>query len=111
MEQENPIADQIVQLPQDTQDDITMREFVQKRNALKSEMLRILTIECVARCAPIKSVADIKEEDIGQNNIDFTEDETYCMAKCENKVIKIAARVEQHLDDSFNPELVRKYLF
>ena len=90
-----------------------LRDFVNKRAMLLNETMRSLANHCVTKCnafeqkQPGKASAEQAEP---RRLPKFTEMEEVCLAKCEAKMIDLTSVVERHIDESFNPSFVRKFI-
>ena len=104
---------QLMQLDADSSEDVMLRDFVNKRAMLFNETLRGLARHCVNKCnayeTPYDGPASAEQEEprpIPQ----FSTMEQVCLAKCESKMVDLTRVVERHVDESFNPAFVKKFV-
>ena len=80
---------------------------------LLNETMRKLAGHCVTVCseyeAKQKSPVTAEQEE-PRALPKFTMQEEVCLAKCEAKMMVIHSAVERHIDDSFNPSLVKTFI-
>ena len=104
---------QLLSLQSDQSEDILLRDFVNKRAMLLNETMRTLANYCVTQCKAFE------QKQPGKASVDqaeprrlpkFTQMEEVCLAKCEAKMIDLTAVVERHVDESFNPAFVKKFI-
>lgn len=89
----------LMQLEEEKREDMYLKEFVNKRQALAAQTMRQLSQHCVQAC-----------EHHGDYTLEFTKIEKVCLAKCEARLVTLSKLVEKHLDDTINPVFVQKYL-
>ena len=90
-----------------------LREFINKRSMHINESMRNLANVCVTKCnklgQPYPGPATPDQEE-PRALPKFTLNEEVCLAKCQAKVMELTKVVERHIDDSFNPAFVKKFI-
>ena len=94
-------VDQLHQVDSQHREDLYLKDFVNKRNMLLTETMRSMANLCMSKCQEHAKATD---------STDFSLLEQQCLAKCEAKVAKVQKLVERHVDDTFNPDFVHKYI-
>ena len=90
-----------------------LRDFVNKRAMLLNETMRTLATQCNRLCGDYEQKRQSPpgvEQTEPRALPKFTLTEEVCLAKCEAKMVQINKAVEKHIDDSFNPVFIKKFV-
>ena len=89
-----------------------LRDFVNKRSMLLNETMRRLSHQCATLCGQYALPQGKATDEQGEPRplAKFTMQEEVCLAKCEAKMVSISAVVERHIDESFNPDFLKKFV-
>ena len=108
--------EQLMQLDAEKSEDVMLRDFVNKRGMLLNETLRTLARQCLKVCSKHEMPYSELETKAAAEQAEprplpkFTTNEEVCLAKCEAKMADIQGVIERHIDDSFNPQFVKKFI-
>lgn len=88
------------------------KDFLHKRHAIFNKLVRDMSSKCVRVCTSFELPANVNPDEVEPNfNVDkFSMEEEACLARCEHRVVKMHAAIERHLDDTFNPAFLTKFL-